>query len=221
MLFRRSERVVNVIRMALNERRESRFRHRQRYVRWRSGVFALILTSFANVSVSAAEPRDKIGINAIAIAGANRADFGIAMLEARAKLSEHVLVTVAPTIAAFEGADTERQIRAAVTLMSPAGPLLIDDRNLWVFSDSGTTRYRNRLRLTAPVQAGGRAFRLQLLNEAFYEQGGRGWFRNLFGAGVGLDVEKSFSLDAYWQVQDDAGVSPASIVYIVLTAHLR
>ena len=175
----------------------------------------------ANAAVSAEQTPDKIGINAIAIAGANRARFGIAMLEARTNLSDHVLVSVAPTITAIESADTEQQIRTAVTLMSTAGPLFIDDRNLWVFSDSGTTRYRNRLRLTAPVQAGGHAFRLQLLNEAFYEQGGRGWFRNIFGAGIGLDVDKSLSVDAYWQVQDDARLSPTSIVYIVLTAHLR
>src|SRR5262249_45359277 len=148
------------------------------------------------------EPR-QVALNAIAIGGLSSTDFGIGMLEARTALSPHLVVTAAPTIRSVGGARTEHQFRVAATLLLQLGPVRLDDRNLWVFSDAGTTRYRNRLRLTAPVQARGYALRFQLLDESFYEQGGRGWFRNMAGAGVGLDVSRSFSVDAYWMLVDD------------------
>lgn len=43
---------------------------------------------------------------------------------------------------------------------------------------------------------------LQLDDEVFYERGGRGWFRNTIGAGIGDDVNRSFSVDAYRMLQE-------------------
>jgi hypothetical protein len=178
-------------------------------------VGTLAFGAVANVS-RAADELPRFALSAIAIGAASRNDLGIGMLEGRAILSRHLFAAAAPTILNVEGADTEYQFRAAMTVLLQWGPLRLDDRNLWVFSDAGTTRYRNRLRLTAPVELSGRIMRFQLFDEAFYEQGGRGWFRNLMGAGVGVDVSRSFSVDAYWMLQDDAHRPRTSMFVIVL-----
>jgi len=142
------------------------------------------------------------------------------MLEGRAAWSPHLLVTVAPTIVSAGGAETEHQLRTAATLLLNVGPVRFDDRNLWVFSDAGTTRYRNRLRLTVPVEASGRSLRFQLLDEMFYEERGRGWFRNMMGTGLGVDVGRSFSVDAYWTLVDEDHRTQTSLIFVVLTARM-
>jgi hypothetical protein len=97
----------------------------------------------------------------------------------------------------------------------------LDDRNLWVFSDSGTTRYRNRLRLTLPLELRpSTTLRLQLYDEVYYQQGGRGWFRNVVAAGVGLDVNRAISIDAYAMLLDDDRRPQASMFLLLLTVHL-
>jgi hypothetical protein len=142
------------------------------------------------------------------------------MLEGRVAVSPHLIVTAAPTVLSVEGGDTEYQFRAAATLLLRLGSVRFDDRNLWVFSDAGTTRYRNRLRLTAPVEVSGRALRFQLLDEVFYEKGGRGWFRNMVGVGVGLDANRSFSADAYWMLMDEDQRTQSSMFLLMLTVHV-
>ena len=186
------------------------------------GQFLALLATLASVpSVSdAADAPAFVGLNAIAIGASSRADLAIGMIEARATLSPHVAITVAPTILAIEGGDTEHQLRAGFTLSAPLGRLHLDDRNMWVFSDAGTTRFRNRLRLTAPVELGAHTLRFQLLDEIFYEEGGRGWFRNMYGVGVGLDVSRSVSVDAYFTQQEDRHREPASLFFIVLVARV-
>ncbi|WP_218042704.1 DUF2490 domain-containing protein [Steroidobacter gossypii] len=149
-----------------------------------------------------------------------RTDAGLGIVEARAMVSSHLQLTAAPTIVAIEGGETEQQLRTAATLLLDLGAIRIDDRNLWVFSDAGATRYRNRIRLTHPVSLDGHVMRVQLLDEAFYENGGRGWFRNLFGAGLGFDFGRSVSVDAYWLRQDDDDARPTSLLILMLTAHL-
>ena len=183
-------------------------------------IAALLLPLIAGVAVAADEPQ-AIGLNAIAIGALSRTDLGLGMLEARALLSPHLLITAAPTVLAVEGGDTEYQFRTAATLILQRRSFRLEDRNLWVFSDAGTTRYRNRLRLTVPVGVGARTLRLQLLDEVFYEEGGRGWFRNMLGAGVGIDAGRSFSADAYFMLQDDDHRPQASMVLLMLTAHIR
>lgn len=169
------------------------------------GQFLALLATLASVPIvsGAAEAPSDFGLNAIAIGASSRADLAIGMIEARATLSPHVAITVAPTILAIEGGDTEHQLRTGFTLSAPLGRLHLDDRNMWVFSDAGTTRFRNRLRLAAPVELGAHTLRLQLLDEIFYEEGRRGWFRNMYGVGVGLDISRSVSVDAYFTQQDD------------------
>jgi hypothetical protein len=184
-------------------------------------VLALLATLASVTSVSsAADAPAHVGLNAIAIGASSRADLAIGMLEARATLSPHVAITVAPTILAIEGGDTEHQLRTGFTLSAPLGPLHLDDRNMWVFSDAGTTRFRNRLRLTVPVEVGAHMLRLQLLDEIFYEEEGRGWFRNMYGVGFGLDVNRSISVDAYITQQDDRHRETASLFFIVLVARV-
>jgi hypothetical protein len=153
----------------------------------------------------------------VAIGALSRTDLAIGMLEARAALSPHLHLTAAPTIVSVEGAKTEAQLRAGATVLLQVGPARFDDRNLVVFSDLAPARYRNRLRLTVPMEIGGRALRLQLSDEVFYEQGGRGWFRNLMAAGVGSDLNRSWSADAYWMLLDDEHRTPASMLLVTLT----
>jgi hypothetical protein len=179
-------------------------------------IATLLLAMAATLPVGAHEP-PRISLNAMVIGAESRTDLGIGMLEARAALSPHLLVTAAPTILVAQNAETEHQLRTAATLLLQLGPVRLDDRNLWVFSDAGTTRYRNRLRLTAPVAVYGRELRLQLLDEVFYEQRGRGWFRNIAGAGIGFDVGRSFSVDAYWMLLDDEHRTQASMFLVMLT----
>jgi hypothetical protein len=179
-------------------------------------IATLLLTMAATLPVGANEPL-RISLNAMVIGAESRTDLGIGMLEARTALSPHVLVTAAPTILVAQNAETEHQLRTAATLLLQLGPVRLDDRNLWVFSDAGTMRYRNRLRLTAPMAVNGRELRLQLLDEMFYEQGGRGWFRNMAGAGIGIDVGRSFSVDAYWMLLDDDHRTQASMFLVMLT----
>ena len=181
-------------------------------------VATLLLAPVANPAL--ADELPQLSLNAIAIGAEGRADLGLGMVELRAVVSPHVTLTAAPTVLTVAHGDTEHQLRAAATLQLQLGPLRLDDRNMWVFSDAGTTRYRNRLRLTAPAQVGGRILRYQLVNEAFYDERGRGWFRNLVGAGVGLDIDRSFSVDAYWMLQDDDHRPRASLFVVVFMARL-
>ena len=181
---------------------------------------ATLLLAFAELPTVAADDLPRLSFNAMAIGAASRTDLAIGMIEARAQLSRHVLITAAPTIFYAEGAGTEHQFRTAATLLMQFGPVRLDDRNLWVFSDAGTTRYRNRLRLTAPLTVSGRELRFQLLDEMFYEQGGRGWFRNMPGAGVGVDVGRSLSVDAYWMLLNDDHRPQASMFLLMLTTPL-
>lgn len=168
----------------------------------------------------AADAPVKVGLSAIAIPVSGRTDLAIGMIEARATLSPCLAITAAPTMLTIEGGETEYQFRAAFTVSAPIGPLQLDDRNMWTFSDAGSTRYRNRVRVTAPVDLGGRTLRLQLLDEISYEQGGRGWFRNMYGVGLGLDVNRSISIDAYVTRQDDRQRAPSSLFFIVLAARV-
>jgi hypothetical protein len=169
-----------------------------------------------NVAIGV-EPAPRISLNAVAIGALSRSDLAIGMLEARARLSPHLLLTAAPTIVSVEGAETEYQLRAGATVLFQLGPARFDDRNLLVFSDTGPARYRNRLRLTVPMEMGGRTLRLQLYDEVFYEQGSRGWFRNLVAAGVGSDLTRSWSADAYWMLLDDDHRTRASMLLVTLT----
>lgn len=198
--------------MRLGSRRAKRSR--------RIACIVTLLLAFAEHLPVAADELPRLSFNAMAIGAASRTDLGIGMIEARAQLSRHVFVTAAPTILHAEGAETEHQFRTAAILWLQLGPIRIDDRNLFVFSDAGTTRYRNRLRLTAPLTVKGRELRLQLLDEMFYEQGGRGWFRNMPAAGVGFDVGRSLSVDAYWMLLDDDHRTQASMFLMMLTVPL-
>lgn len=176
--------------------------------------------AFAGCSAVEASDAPDFSISAIAVGVWGHGYLGLGIVEAHAVLSPHLHLIAAPTIVAIDNAPTEYQLRAGATFVTQLGPIRIDDRNIWAFSDAGTTRYRNRLQLTKPVQVSGRTVRFQLLDEAFYEQGGRGWFRNMLGAGVGLDMGRSASLDAYWLVQDDDGSRPVSRLLVMLTAHV-
>lgn len=186
----------------------------------RIACLATSLLAIAQIPRVSANESPQVSFNAMAIGALSRTDLGIGMLEARIALSPNVLVTAAPTILSAEGSEIEHQIRTALTLQSKLGSVRLDDRNLWVFSDAGTTRYRNRLRLTAPVEVNGRQLRVQLLNEIFYEQGGRGWFRNMPGAGVGFDVNRSVAIDAYYLLLDDDHRAQASMFLVMLTMPL-
>ena len=181
---------------------------------------ATLLLAIAKHPPVLADESSRLSLNAVAIGAASRTDLGIGMLEVRAELSPHLLVTAAPTILRAEGAETEHQFRTAAIVRLKLGSVRLDDRNLWVFSDAGTTRYRNRLRLTAPLAVNGRELRFQLLDEMLYEQGGRGWFRNMPGAGVGFDVGRSWSVDAYWMMLDEDHRTQASMFVLMLTAPL-
>lgn len=187
---------------------------------WHVALFAGALLSLMTTTAIGANEPGPISVNAVAIGVQSRTDVAIGMLEARTVLSPHLFLTAAPTILSAEGAETERQLRLAATLVFPLGPLRLDDRNLWVFSDAGTARYRNRLRLTVPVEVRERVVRFQLVDEAFYEQGGRGWFRNMMGAGVGVDVTRSVSVDAYGMLLDEDHRTQTSIFFVVLSARL-
>lgn len=180
----------------------------------------LALASVPGVSPAADAPA-RVGLNAIAIGVSSPTDLALGMIETRVSVSPHLQLSATPTLVAIEGGNTEYQLRTALTLLAQAGSVRIDDRNMWVFSDAGTTRYRNRLRFTIPVEVSQRVVRFQLVDEAFYEMDGRGWFRNLLGAGIGLDVQRAVSIDAFWMLQNDDRREPASLFYVMLTAHLR
>ncbi len=190
---------------------------RQMLKRGGAVIASMLAAVFPLVAAGADETR-RLSINAVAIGALSRTDLGIGMLDARAVISPHLVVSVAPTIFSVGGAQTERQLRASATLLFDVGSVTFDDRNLWVFSDAGTTRYRNRLRLTAPAVVEGRSLRLQVLDELFYEERGRGWFRNMTGVGVGVDVARSVSVDAYWTLVKEDHRTQTSLLYIVLTA---
>ncbi|WP_129781821.1 hypothetical protein [Peristeroidobacter soli] len=161
-----------------------------------------------------------VSLSAMTIGVLGPTDLGLQMLEARAAVSSYLHLTAAPTLVIAEGGNTEQQLRTAATFFLDLGTIRIDDRNLGVFSDAGTMRYRNRIRLTQPANYGGYVVRWQLLDEAFYEKGGPGWFRNMWGAGLGVDAGSAVSVDAYWLQQDDDGKRTASLLLLMLTVHL-
>ena len=59
-------------------------------------IAALLLPCVAAIALGADESR-QVALNAIAIGGLSRTDFGIGMLEARTAVSPHLVVTAAPT----------------------------------------------------------------------------------------------------------------------------
>lgn len=192
--------------------------HLRQMLKRGGAVIASMLVAVFPLAAAGADETRRLTLNAVAIGALSRSDLGIGMLDARAVISPHLVVSVAPTIVSAGGARTEGQLRTSATLLLDVGPVAFDDRNLWVFSDAGTTRYRNRLRLTAPAVVHGRSLRLQLLDELFYEEGGRGWFRNMAGMGVGVDIARSVSVDAYWTLVKEDHRTQTSLFYVVLTA---
>ena len=66
----------------------------------------------------------------------------------------------------------------------------------------------------------GRSLRLQLLDEIFHEEGRRHWFRNMLGGGVGWDVTRFVSVDAYWMRVDEDDRDRASLLVVSMTAEL-
>jgi hypothetical protein len=172
-------------------------------------------------SALAEDPPARSSVNAIAGGVWGQTDFAVGMLEARAAFSKYLLVTAAPTAVFADRSDPEYQFRVGATFQLPLGPVQLDDRNLWVFSDLGTTRYRNRLRLTAPLDIGHRRIRLQLFDEVYYQQGDAGWFRNVVASGIGLDVSPTISADSYWMVLDDDNRRAVSMFVMLLTVRIR
>lgn len=172
-------------------------------------------------SVLAEEGPSRTSLYVVAAGALSRTDVALGMLEGRASLTKNLFVSAAPVVVTTEGNDAEYQFRAAATLLLDLGPLRFDDRNLWAFSDAGTTRYRNRLRLTAPINVSRSAVRLQLFNEAYYQQGGVGWFRNVVGCGVGFDVSRTATADAYWTTFDDDHRSQTSMFVVTFTMRVR
>ena len=172
-------------------------------------------------SVLAEEGPSRTSLYVVAAGALGRTDLALGMLEGRASLTRNLFVSAAPVVVTTEGNDTEYQFRTAATLLLDVGPLRLDDRNLWAFSDAGTTRYRNRLRLTAPINVSRSALRLQLFNEAYYQQGGVGWFRNVVGSGVGFDVSRTATADAYWMIFDDDHRSQTSMLVVTFTMRVR
>jgi hypothetical protein len=164
--------------------------------RWVAALLVWLLSGAAT-PVLAADESGNASIYAVAAGVLSDRDVGLGLLESSLPLTRNIAVTAAPTVIVPQGGDTEYQLRTGVTLLLDLGPFRLDDRNLWVFSDAVTTRYRNRLRLTAPVSVGRDMLRLQLFNEAFYERGGAGWFRNVIGADVGFDLNQRVAADAY------------------------
>jgi len=171
-------------------------------------------------STARADDLPDFSLSTITVGVLGPTDLGLQMLEVRAAVSSYLHLTAAPTLVIAEGGDTEPQLRTAATFLLDLGTVRIDDRNLGVFSDAGTARYRNRIRLTQPANYGGHVVRWQLLDEAFYEKGGPGWFRNMWGVGIGVDARRAVSVDAYWLQQDDDGERPASLLLVMLTVHL-
>ena len=195
---------------------------RRRLPEARSGAALIaLLLPFSGSPVLAADESVKTSLYLVAAGALSQVDLGLGMLEARTSLSENWLVTAAPAVVVAEGNDEEYQFRAAATLLMDVGPIRLDDRNLWVFSDAGPARYRNRLRLTAPMSVAQGVLRVQLFNEAYHQQGGPGWFRNVVGSGVGLDVNHTVSADAYWMILDDDHRSHTSMFVMTLTIRIR
>lgn len=192
---------------------------RLKVARIAAGVFVALLSASSDVSAAEAAPR--IAVNALAAGGLSRTDLGFGMLEARTLLSKNLLVGAGPAVVVLEGGEPEYQFRAQAALLLRTGPIQFDDRNLWVFSDAGTTRYRNRLRLTFPVSMGEQTLRFQLFDEAYYQQNGPGWFRNVIAGGVGIDVNRAFSADAYWMRYGNDNRPDYSMFLMLLTLRLR
>jgi hypothetical protein len=177
----------------------------------------VLLLSCSSVFAEQGRPANT-SLYVMAAGALSRTDLVLGTLEGRASLTRNLFVSAAPVIVTAEGGDHEYQFRAAATLLLDLGPLRLDDRNLWVFSDSGTARYRNRLRLTAPISS---TLRLQLFDEACYQRGGPGWFRNAMGTGVGFDVSRKTTADVYWMIFDDRHRSQTSMFVVSLTIRVR
>lgn len=199
---------------------DSVWHHGLAEARGAAAVVALLL-SFSGSPVLAADEPAKTSLYVVAAGALSRTDLGLGMLEARTSLTKNLFVTAAPTVLVAEGNDAEYQFRAAATVLADLGPIRLDARNLWVFSDAGTTRYRNRLRFTVPVNVAQSVLRVQLFNEAYYQQGGLGWFRNVVAGGVGMDVTRGVAADAYWMVLDDDHRRRTSMFVVTLTMRIR
>src|SRR5689334_9539020 len=88
---------------------------RQMLKRGGAVIVSMLVAVFPLVAAGADETR-RLTLNAVAIGALSRSDLGIGMLDARAVISPHLMVGVAPTIVSAGGAPTERQLRASTTL---------------------------------------------------------------------------------------------------------
>lgn len=186
----------------------------------RAGVGLAVLLAIAGLDCRA-EDQSQWGLSVLGAGAFASRDLGLVNAEVKWNPRGNVALTAAPTWIFAEGAGTETQFRLGGTVSVALGPIRFDERNLLVWSDRDRFRYRNRLRMTYPVQVAGRPLRLQVYDEVFYRTGPDGWFRNVLAGGLGLDVSSRLSLDAYGLFLDDDHRASWTMALVTLSLRIR
>lgn len=109
---------------------------------------------------------------------------GFAMIDARVPVTSRLTASVGVAHVDPSGPREEQQVRLSLTAALPVANYSIDDRLLWVRSDTNVEYWRNRWRVFLPM--GVANARWVMFDELYYSEP-RGFFRNIVAAGVSLN----------------------------------
>jgi hypothetical protein len=113
---------------------------------------------------------------------------------------------------------------AASVRSTPLRAFILSDRNLLerrLRAPENSTRYRNRLMVERPVEAGGRKLTLFFGDEIFYDWSANAWVRNRFQVGNNIPLDKRFSLDLYYLRQNDGRSRPGDLHVVGTTLKVK
>ncbi|HEX2191533.1 MAG TPA: DUF2490 domain-containing protein [Longimicrobiaceae bacterium] len=111
--------------------------------------------------------------------------------------------------AADDGVEHRYSVEALVS--AAAGPLEAESRSLLErrFEEEGrTTRYRNRLRVGAPLGGRGSGTEWFVYDEVYYGWPERAWTRNVAAAGLARALARELDVELAYLLQRDFGDSP-------------
>ena len=132
---------------------------------------------------------------------------GFAMVDARLPVTSHFTASAGLAHLDPSGPREEQQLRLSLTAALPLAKYAMDDRLLWVRSDTDIEYWRNRWRMFLPMGSAFGHARWVIFDELYYTES-RGFFRNVAAAGLSLNsVPRMTSEVVYMHIHNRHGES--------------